>query len=1313
MRRTVLTLALTLCATSLHAQSFTSSGTSGISLTYPTSLQFGPDHRLYVSEQAGLIKAYTMQRSASGTYSASASETISLVRAITNHNDDGGACSAGCGLRQVTGLLVTGTAATPVLYVSSSDSRIAVNEDSGLDTNSGVVSRLTCSGGLSGGVCQGWQRVDIVRGLPRSEENHAVNGMALDAASNTLYLMVGGNANMGAPASAFSGTPEYYLAGALLAIDLAAIAALEAANGGPYVDARDGALFVYDMLTLDDPTRPNITHAHAAFPYPPGHPRRDKAIDLGDPWGGNNGLNQAIPEPGSPVRIHSPGYRNAYDVVFTRSGELYTFDNGPNSGWGGTPFVYTAAGVRKGYIGQSGVSFDAAAGDWCSNEFNESGSRTIGDPLKRISAAGYYGGHPAPIRAFPGKAGIRVYVKNSGGGWEQSGPTHDFMALLPAGYGVSAANFPDDPRQCNYTLETGALEIVANSTNGITEYTAGNFGGAMSGDLLAASFTGNVYRCKPDGSGGLVDLPGSTSGLGIGHCEVLFGGLGAIPLDVTAVGDEGPFPGTVWVAQYLGNNITVFEPADFGPCDPSDPAGDADGDGYSNADEADNGTDPCNAGSIPSDFDGDFISDLNDPDDDNDGIADVDDAFALDATNGRGTAIPLHYPLFNNNPGTGLFGLGFTGLMLPKNGSDTWLELFDPDQLAAGGAVGRLTVEQVTAGDASSNNARNGFQFGVDVDNTTLPFRVQARLVPPYFEQGGSTTTPVAGEAYGLFIGTGDQDNYLRIVLNGSGGSGGVAVGMESPGSTFNNQYLSNAWGGQNILAAPTVDLYLDVHPQHLIAQARVSLDGGTTLHPLGTPRPLPAAWFDPAKASGLAVGLSSTSSGGPSFGATWDLIDIAHASFDSSDGGSWSEVAAFGEVRHEHAFVQAGNHFLLLGGRESLQVRRYDIGSGSWSNGAAAPIKLHHFQAETVDGLVYVLGAMTGECCAEPPAPNVYIYDPLADRWHTGPEIPQARRRGGGGAVAVGRQLYLVSGNTNGHYGPVSALVDRYDPASATFTALAPIPNPRDHFFVHHHAGKLYAASGRDSNAAEDGNVFDDTIAAVDVYDIAGNSWSTLPSGSNMPTPRAGAASGIIGNTLVVAGGESSAQTSAHGHVHGLDLASLAWRPLTAMRSARHGGQAIVSNDGLYVVAGSANRGGPGSTPLPLEALHLAAQTSPTGSTISAGTLGAPASLAFGAVAVGASSVLQATITNSGGNQGLVIDGFAVSGSAFALEQPSQPRVVPPGGSVQVAVRYAPTAAGEHAGTLTVQRVGAVLQVALSGSTAATSNLVFHDGFE
>src|SRR3546814_14005009 len=72
------------------------------------------------SSDLGIIKAFTITRSSASNYAVTNTETISLINAIPNHNDDG-TLATEVVTRQVTGILLTGTAGSPILYVASSD----------------------------------------------------------------------------------------------------------------------------------------------------------------------------------------------------------------------------------------------------------------------------------------------------------------------------------------------------------------------------------------------------------------------------------------------------------------------------------------------------------------------------------------------------------------------------------------------------------------------------------------------------------------------------------------------------------------------------------------------------------------------------------------------------------------------------------------------------------------------------------------------------------------------------------------------------------------------------------------------------------------------------------------------------------------------------------------------------------------------------------------------------------------------------------------------------------------------------------------
>lgn len=791
-----------------------------------TSLQFGPDDRLYFMQVNGTIIACDVTRLGPNNYVATNVETINLVKNLPNYDDDGNR-NFGLTSRQATGILVVGTAENPVIYASTCDPREGAGSgavDLNLDTNSGVISRLIRN---SSGV---WEKVDIVRGLPRSEENHANNGLNINAEGTVLYIAQGGNTNAGGPSNNFAFASETALAAAILSVDLTAINALPV-KIDPY-----GQHYLYDLPTLDDP---NPARAH-----------NPDGSDLHDPFGGNDGLNQAKIVAGGPVQIYASGFRNPYDVLIAKTpgkvGKMYTFDNAGNSGWGGYP-------KNNGLLDGNGASL-------ATNEYvpGEPGVVNNKDGLHLISGPGYYGGHPHPLRANPGGAGWTHYDDIAGQLIFSLAPTTDWPPVP-----LSMA----DAQQGQFLLPgpaSGALLINSASTCGMAEYTAGNFGGAMVGDIITTLYSAaTVQRVQMNADGTAV----------IGSSVLLSGSSFGTPLDVTCPG-PGAAPalsGTIFVGHH-SSKITVLEPTDFdsasGVCSGIFSfALDEDGDGYSNADEISNSSDPCSPAVTPSDWDGDFLSDLLDADDDNDGIPDTQDLFPIDPLNGLNVAPPIRRELFNEL-GIGFFSIGFKGVML--NPGENYAQKMAVEELIAGGTAGLYTDPLVGPGNphGSSNTQMNAFHFGVNLDESTGPFLASSGLGGLLFNG-----VPTAGQSHGIFIGNGDQDNYVKVAVNANSGAGGIEVVHEENG-TILTQVIHPATGlfSGNVTLHFLIDpIAGTVHPGYRVGANPITYVGAQPLSVGG--KILDSIRGPNAMAFGLLATTGDVAT--PTFNATWDYFEV------------------------------------------------------------------------------------------------------------------------------------------------------------------------------------------------------------------------------------------------------------------------------------------------------------------------------------------------------------------------------------------------------------------------------------------------------
>ena len=376
-----------------------------------------------------------------------------------------------------------------------------------------------------------------------------------------------------------------------------------------------------------------------------------------------------------------------------------------------------------------------------------------------------------------------------------------------------------------------ALVTIGSSSNGLVEYKANNFDGALKGDLLVAQFNGNVARLNLNATGTTATyetIPG-LSGL-------------ATPLDVTV----GP-GGTLWVAEIAGDKISVFAPTDV---------------------------------VVP-----------GDPDTDDDGILNKVDPFLRDASNGGQTMIlpnrtivwDFDANLDGNRPGPGGYGGGLTGVMI--NGTTDFDAFFNqPAEFplqnikldnvkfttAAGG--GTTVIENASTGSATgtANSGKYLFHTGATVAPDVDKFTVKLTTINPFGELGASAGP---SQQVGAYIGTGNQNNFLKLVAIHGGAAGGqIQFSLENgntagPIKKFAAAGLLNAPLDAEIVFEVLIDRVANT------AKPKVTyeLAGGGTKVVTGPPisitgsnveKAIDGEWTVGGQTTGLALGLYASNIG-------------------------------------------------------------------------------------------------------------------------------------------------------------------------------------------------------------------------------------------------------------------------------------------------------------------------------------------------------------------------------------------------------------------------------------------------------------------
>lgn len=231
-----------------------------------------------------------------------------------------------------------------------------------------------------------------------------------------------------------------------------------------------------------------------------------------------------------------------------------------------------------------------------------------------------------------------------------------------------------------------------------------------------------------------------------------------------------------------------------------------------------------------------------------------------------------------------------------------------------------------------------------------------------------------------------------------------------------------------------------------------------------------------------------------------------------------WTDFTTTDLPRYELARAVIGDTLFIFGGfwtadpKATARVDALDLMTGNWSRRNDMPVAITHANAVVVRDTVWIVGGFEGDHPG-PTTARVWRWDRHRDRWSEGPPLPAPR--GGGALVAAGDTLHYFGGwlpDRNSDSPDHWALTI----GDSAWQSRAPLPEPRGHLSGASLGGKVYAIGG---NEGHDPAPVD--VRRVDRYDPATDTWSPvtpLPFSASHTEP----STIVYEGRIIVAGGRS-----------------------------------------------------------------------------------------------------------------------------------------------------------------------------------------------
>lgn len=324
-------------------------------------------------------------------------------------------------------------------------------------------------------------------------------------------------------------------------------------------------------------------------------------------------------------------------------------------------------------------------------------------------------------------------------------------------------------------------------------------------------------------------------------------------------------------------------------------------------------------------------------------------------------------------------------------------------------------------------------------------------------------------------------------------------------------------------------------------------------------------ASVDGGLTDGGPVADSGTSSDGGAIdgGAAEDAASPADSGPADARVARWEDLPPVsGGPLQETAVVAFQDEVWVIGGFGAdlafgRRVEIYDPLANRWRSGPELPVPMHHAQAAVAGGTVWILGFLGDRFRHDG---RIYALDLAMNRWEARGTMPAGRERGSGATAVWDDRIYLVGGLRNTL--PVADF-DQFDPATGAWSPLPPLPRVMDHGVAAAADGRVFVAGGRTGS-------IDAHSAALDVFDLTAARWTAGPP---MPTSRGGTAGALLGRRFYVFGGEGNRGAPPHflfAEVEAYDLDANAWSSLPEMVPPRHGTGAAAIGGAIYVPGGA-----------------------------------------------------------------------------------------------------------------------------------------------